>query len=194
MIRLVLALLLATGLAACGEESLESKAEGGDAEARFALGLEYEKGENRDKDLQRAFSWFEAAANQDHVDAMYKMGVYVAEEAEGQRSAAQLGVGTAIKYFQRDYARAGEWYRKAADKGNVAALYQLARLYYTGWGLDQDLDKAREFAEQARTKGYEAAATLLEDIAKGPPESPFGEVRGNPHGLPGGTGTSGIEF
>ena len=194
MIRRVLAFVLVLGLAACGEESLDSKAEGGDPAAQFALGLEYEKGENREKDLQKAFSWYEAAANQDHVGAMYKMGVYVAEEGEGQRSAAALGVGTAIKYFNRDYARSAEWYQKASEKGSVAALYQLARLYYTGWGVDQDLEKAKDLAQQAKEKKYEPAGALLEDIAKGPPEEPFGEVRGNPHGLPGGTGEAGIEF
>ena len=58
-------------------------------------------------------------------------------------AASSLGLlyqrGQGVK---QDYAQAIEWYRKAADKGDVAASLNLAPLYAKGLGVKQDLAAA----------------------------------------------------
>ena len=52
-----------------------------------------------------------------------------------------------------DYAKAHEWYEKAADKGYPPAMTGLGLLYENGHGVAQDYAKAREWYEKAADKG-----------------------------------------
>ena len=49
----------------------------------------------------------------------------------------------------QDYAKAREWYEKAADKGDAIAMTDLGELYDNGQGVAQDYAKAREWYEKA---------------------------------------------
>ena len=40
------------------------------------------------------------------------------------------------------------WYKKAANKGNVIAQFNLAKMYKNGVGVNKDYDKAFEIFEQ----------------------------------------------
>ena len=51
-----------------------------------------------------------------------------------------------------DYAKAREWYEKAADMGDAYAMYNLGALYQDGQGVAQDYAKARELFEKAAAK------------------------------------------
>ena len=53
----------------------------------------------------------------------------------------------------QDYAKAREWYEKAADKGDADAMADLGVLYANGQGVAQDYAKAREWYEKAADKG-----------------------------------------
>ena len=53
----------------------------------------------------------------------------------------------------QDYAKAREWYEKAADKGDANAMASLGLLYHNGQGVAQDYAKAREWYEKAADKG-----------------------------------------
>jgi TPR repeat protein len=53
----------------------------------------------------------------------------------------------------QDYAKAREWYEKAADKGYPYAMGPLGALYHYGQGVAQDYVKAREWYEKAANKG-----------------------------------------
>ena len=61
----------------------------------------------------------------------------------------------------QDYAKAREWYEKAADKGDAGAMAALGTLYENGQGVPQDYAKAREWYEKAADKGDAAAMTNL---------------------------------
>ena len=50
----------------------------------------------------------------------------------------------------RDYAKAREWYERAAAKGSASALRQLAELHAGGLGLRLDTTRARELYEIGR--------------------------------------------
>ena len=65
----------------------------------------------------------------------------------------------------QDYAKAREWYEKAADKGYAYAMRSLGSLYRDGRGVVQDYVKAREWYEKAANKGDAAAKARLEELA-----------------------------
>ena len=61
----------------------------------------------------------------------------------------------------QDYAKAREWYEKAADKGDASAMAALGVLYHNGQGVAQDYAKAREWYEKAADKDDPDAMTTL---------------------------------
>src|SRR6266513_6441389 len=63
-----------------------------------------------------------------------------------------------------DYAHALKAYQEEADRGDVAALANLARLYETGRGVSQDYGKAIELYERAAAKDYVPAQVSLAGI------------------------------
>jgi TPR repeat protein len=74
----------------------------------------------------------------------------------------------------QDYAKAGEWYEKAAAKGDARGMYGLGSLYE---GVVQDYAKAGEWYEKAAAKGdargmyglgtlYEYGRGVTQDYAK----------------------------
>ncbi len=60
-----------------------------------------------------------------------------------------------------DLPRATWWLEKAAQKGHAPAQYQLAVMYYTGEGMEQNTQRARELLEKAAQKGHAPAQYLL---------------------------------
>jgi len=65
---------------------------------------------------------------------------------------------------EQDFAKAREWYEKAADKGHVRAIFSLGLLYAKGEGVTQDFGKARELYEKAADKGHVVAMSNLGGI------------------------------
>ena len=185
MNRLVLAIGALILVAGCSEADLISRASDGDAAAQYELSVAYREGKDLSKDLQASFKWLKQAAAGGHVLAQYDLGKDAAAEAEVQRPKVKLGVGMAIKFFKRDYKRAAKWFQEAANQDHAGAQYELARLYFAGWGVDQDDAKATEWAEKANAQGYGGADVLMADISSGNrPKTEFGALRANPHGDP----------
>jgi TPR repeat protein len=56
-----------------------------------------------------------------------------------------------------DYARARQWFEKAAVQEHAGAQYNLGRLYENGQGVPEDYKKARQLWEQAAAQGYAPA-------------------------------------
>src|ERR1700678_258364 len=61
----------------------------------------------------------------------------------------------------QDYAKAREWYQKAADAGDANAMSSLGVLYEKGQGVAQDHSKAREWYQKAADAGYPSAMNNL---------------------------------
>ena len=53
------------------------------------------------------------------------------------------------KGVPQDYAKAAEWYRKAAEQGVAAAQYNLGVIYANGQGVPQNITEARKWFEKA---------------------------------------------
>ena len=186
MKRLFLAIGISALLAACGESDMVSKAKSGDAQGQFELAMAYREGKDVEKDLEASFKWLKEAAKGGHVEAQYELARDYAVEAEGHRVMARFRTPDAIRYFARDYGFAVQWFHEAAQKGHVGAQLELAKLYFAGWGIQQNDEKAKEWAEKAKASGNKDADKVLADIAAGNrPEPGFGKVRENPASAPG---------
>lgn len=81
----------------------------GDADAQYYVANAYEEGRGTDKDIKKAFAWYNKAATQNHAAAQYKMGVFY-ENGQG---------------VEQDIKKAMDWYKKAADGGNSMAKERL---------------------------------------------------------------------
>ena len=64
----------------------------------------------------------------------------------------------------QDYAKAREWYEKAAAKGDASAMFNLGSLYKNGHGVAQDYAKAREWYEKAAANGDKDAKAQLDKL------------------------------
>jgi uncharacterized protein YdaT len=61
----------------------------------------------------------------------------------------------------QDYAKAHEWYEKAATKDNAAAMTNIGVLYADGHGVPQDYAKAHEWYEKAAAKDNAVAMSNI---------------------------------
>jgi TPR repeat protein len=65
---------------------------------------------------------------------------------------------------KEDYERAAFWYRRAAEKGNSSAMFNLGRMYERGRGVGQDIAKAKELYQKAAAKGNSDARARLDQL------------------------------
>lgn len=73
---------------------------------------------------------------------------------------AQTTIGRTY-YEKRDYAKAMEWFMKAANNGNSYAQNNIGVLYQNGWGVKQDYVKAMEWYEKAANNGNSDAQNTI---------------------------------
>jgi TPR repeat protein len=109
-------------------------AQQGDAKAQYALAwLCKEWGGN----FEVAFYWFQRAADQGHMAAENRLGVF----------------------FQQynDFQKALYWYRKSAQQGYDAAKLNLGIMYWNGQGVQQDKQEAMRLFRLAAEDGYPVA-------------------------------------
>ena len=62
----------------------------------------------------------------------------------------------------KNYAKAVRWWELAAEQGHMEAQTGLAVLYMTGGGVEQDMDKAKQWLQRAAAQGEENAVAMLE--------------------------------
>ena len=97
---------------------------------------------------REAFALLQAGAEHGDSSSMANLG-----------GAYHLGLGVA-----QDYAKAREWYEKAAAKGDASAMFNLGSLYKNGHGVAQDYAKAREWYEKAAANGDKDAKAQLDKL------------------------------
>ena len=72
---------------------------------------------------------------------------------------------TAIEHFENDrYEEALPLFEELAREGNAEAMYYLGMMYYEGWGVDKDLDKAVEWWKKADRRGNLDAKYMLQTL------------------------------
>lgn len=85
---------------------LELAAKGGEAEARYNLGIMYKSGLGALQNFEMAFQWFELAAGQNHVEAQYNVALMY-----------KNGISVPV-----DLVKSYMWVNLAAAQGHVGAI------------------------------------------------------------------------
>lgn len=110
----------------------EKAADAGDVEAMYDIGVMYYDGYGVDEDRKKAAEWYIKAIELDDApnpDDIY----YIANQYE-------IGDG-----LEENLTKAEEWYKKAleeykraANKGDVVAMYKIGNMYKYGIGVEED--------------------------------------------------------
>ena len=91
---------------------LREKAENGDVESQFNLGIQYQDGKGVEQNFKEAIKWYREAAEQGDSDAQNNLGFMY-----------EKGLGV-----ERDFDEATKWYRKASEQGDIEAQKRLQKL------------------------------------------------------------------
>lgn len=149
LIPLLLLALSSTVAIADDLESIQVKAEKGDADAQISLGRLYLVGGTMPQNDVEAVKWFRKAAEQG--------------DPFGQQSLADMyknGLGV-----PQDYVEAVKWYRKAAEQGEPLGQQSLGDMYNNGFGVHRSVVQAYMWYNLAASK-ITAFATTRDDLAK----------------------------
>ena len=128
-------------------EETRSRAEKGDAQAQYELGIIYCGGDGVKKDHREAAKWYRAAAEQGHAGGQNAMG----------RSYLN-GEGVA-----QDLAEAIKWFRLAAAQGYADAQVCLGSICAVR-GIPENYEEAKKWYGLAAAQGHEAAIWSMESI------------------------------
>jgi TPR repeat protein len=124
---------------------LGQAADGGFAPAQSDLAERFEMGNGVTGDYMEAQRLYQAASDQGHGFATYKLGYF---EHAGYTAAA-------------DFARAMELYGRAAALGEPLGYNGIGQLYEFGQGVDQDYVRAAAFYQLAADAGEKMSQTAL---------------------------------
>ena len=131
-----------------------------DPRAIYGLAACYDFGDGVEQDKKKAYELF--------VDAYPKLLNLIEEEQRNpERQAFSIFCLGAYYYFGfgdviEDKTKAFELINDAAEKGHIAAIYDLgANFYYTGTGTNQNLEKSRYYLELAASYNLPRAKNKL---------------------------------
>ena len=124
------------------------RAEAGDANAQFVLGVRYDNGIGVPEDDTEAVKWYRLAADQGDADAQLNLGLMY-DNGNG---------------VPEDDTEAVKWYRLAADRGHAIAQFNLGVMYATGNGVPEDDVESYARLNVAGALGYESAKTPKETL------------------------------
>jgi TPR repeat protein len=113
-------------------ETTETRADHGDAEAQFSLGVKFAR-EGAAQDYAQAAQWYLKAADQSHSLAQFNLGI-------------MYGSGQGVP---RDEDKARVWMQKAADLGDAGAQYNIGMRHHRA-----SLDGLPEAAPESRIQAY----------------------------------------
>jgi TPR repeat protein len=121
--------------------------------SHFQLGMKYEDGSGTEKNLKKAFDFFNKAIGssmQENPFFLIKLG-----------SMYQHGIGSA-----KNLGKALELYKKAADQGNSLAQFNLGRIYEKGIGTEKNLEKTIELYQKSADQGNSLSQFRLAKLYK----------------------------
>jgi TPR repeat protein len=162
-------------------QEMRAKAEQGDAEAQFDLGMSYFYGRGAKQDDREAARWIRRAADKGFPSAQYNLGLMYQDgrgvrrdDTEGARwlrlsadqgnASAQNSLGsiyTVGRGVRQDDAEAVRWFRRAADQGNAVAQFNLGLAYMQGRGVAGNAVEAVQWFRRAAIQGDGAAQEQL---------------------------------
>ena len=126
-------------------EGLRVRADSGDAEAQFRLGLCYKDGQGVERDPERGIELLKKSAQQGYGAALLVLGCCY-EKGDG---------------VERDDAEAVWWYILAAEQGDAEAQYRLGQCYEQGRGVERSLKTAKKYYKKAQKRNFLAKGALI---------------------------------
>jgi uncharacterized protein len=148
-------------------------ADRGLANAQFNVGELYENGWGVAKDIDQAKGWYQKAADQGYAPAKIALErpqfqpkpsaqntpsapLAATPQEQSLTPAQENEMGNRYLYgsgVEQDYAKAMEWYRKAADHGLTDAQYNVGMIYENGRGVTKDIEQAKVWYQKAADQG-----------------------------------------
>ena len=114
-------------------------------EAQNMMGILYERGHGMEQNISKAFEWYYKASFNGSAEAQYNMALC----------------------FQKKYKTlSAYWMEQAAVKGNENAICEIAEYYDTGYGVQQNREKAEFYYRILAEKGNKFAKRQLNNIHK----------------------------
>ena len=166
--------------------NIRLKAEEGDADAQYNLGISYLLGDGVSQDFAKAAKWCRLAADQGHADAQNSLGRFYLDrfpvDGNGEiqdwveavnlfRKAAEQGhpdaqFNLSMCFFcgegvSQDIAEGAKWCHLAAEQGHPDAQYNLSRCFFRGDGVPQDYAEAAKWCGLSAEQGCMAAQNEL---------------------------------
>lgn len=118
----------------------------GDKISQYQIGYAYLHGsDGLDQNLPEAVKWFQASADQGHVEAQLELG-----------NAYFTGAGAGL-----DVAIAFKLYVKAAEQGSADAQNNVGAMYGKGVGIDLNYEEAVKWLKLAARQGHHIAQNSL---------------------------------
>ncbi|QDH17117.1 tetratricopeptide repeat protein [Swingsia samuiensis] len=179
--------LLLTGAGASEEEknalkkSFEEAAAKGDLVGAFNLGVCLSEGVGSSSDEREAVEWMKKAA-EGVVNAQYWYGrmllegrgvepdpkeafLWIEKAAEAGMDEAQVALAQLLVTGQvdgiKDHVRAFGYYRRAAEVGNVNAMFSLAAMYGGGHEVPENRIEAQKWFRKAAEEGHSLSQLML---------------------------------
>jgi uncharacterized protein len=140
-------------------------ADNGLAIAQYNLGVMYFTGEGVAQDYQQSFHYTQLAAEQGHVNAMVNLGVLYYNQLGVQPEWMAVWPLSLINR-ERHYREAAHWYALAAEYDHGGAQYNLATMYETGLGVEQNLSQAYMWTLLARDNDVPDASLLMATLRR----------------------------
>jgi TPR repeat protein len=128
---------------------IRSKAEKGDAQCEYQLGLIYERGDHGLRSDYEAHKWFLRAAFQGVADAQAKVCEFNRE-----------GRG-----IPRNDEEAFRWCRKAAEQGHAVSQARLAEMYRDGIGVERNPKEAKKWEDKVGTQNIPLTQTVSQQLS-----------------------------
>jgi len=110
-------------------------------EENYLKAMRYHEGIGVPKDPAKALEYFTIAANGNHAEALFNLGVYYVTGLAGETN----------------LTKAIECFKRSAEQNHPDALFNLAVHYTKGIGVDVDLEKASEYTKKASDLGQPEA-------------------------------------
>jgi len=141
----------------------------GEDEANFQLGKIYYLSKYKKRDLLKAYEYFKKASDYEHIKAKYNLAVIYSQKkfvkhsftssyklfydlAKQDYSKAQYKVGIYLLHglgVEKDYSMAKSWLERAYFKNNYKrASCGIAVIYANGFGVIQNLGRARQYSQE----------------------------------------------
>jgi TPR repeat protein len=161
---------------------LERKVGGGDGSAACILGDHFRLGDIVTQDLPAAFRWYSRGADLGDSDSQNNLGTmllhglgteidvkravhWYGKSAEQGNADAQYNLGKRYLHgrggIRRNYAKAHEWFRRAAVQGDPLAISELGTMHWLGHGVPKNILAAADFHIAAANAGDNLASRNL---------------------------------